>query len=122
MMANPTKNWYGLWVMGYGLKIPANQLGKWKIVWVITEYGLSQIETTHKELITTSLRGWTPNRAHLKNIKQPHEFYSYRTALKTPKRNPTGFNKNTALIQTRARAPLWPFRGGRACFVAQCVA
>ena len=27
-------------VMGYSDKIPANQLGKWKTVWVIGEYGL----------------------------------------------------------------------------------
>ena len=29
-----------VWGMGYGYKIPANQLGKWKNLWVSREYGL----------------------------------------------------------------------------------
>ena len=36
----------GYWLlesMGYTYKIPANQLGKWADVWVIREYGLSQV-------------------------------------------------------------------------------
>jgi len=38
-----TKISMGYWVwesMGYGHKIPANQFGKLKILWVIKEYGL----------------------------------------------------------------------------------
>ena len=34
---------YGLWVMGYVGKIPANQLGKFKKVWVMREKWLSRV-------------------------------------------------------------------------------
>jgi hypothetical protein len=34
------QNLYGLWPMGYGYKIPANQLGKSKNVCLFREYGL----------------------------------------------------------------------------------
>ena len=44
---------YRLWVMGYGCKIPANQLGKWKKVWVRREYGLCGVWVT-RELTVNS--------------------------------------------------------------------
>jgi hypothetical protein len=31
---------YGLWVMGYDYKFTAYQLGIWKIIWDMREYGL----------------------------------------------------------------------------------
>ena len=40
MIAKNMVNTYGLWGMGYGYKITANQLGKSKYVCPIREYGL----------------------------------------------------------------------------------
>ena len=37
------KRWYGLWVMEFGDKIPAYQLGKPKNVWVSGEYELCEV-------------------------------------------------------------------------------
>jgi hypothetical protein len=31
----------GVWVMGYGIKIPAHRVGGFKILWDIRGYGLS---------------------------------------------------------------------------------
>ena len=39
-MGSEDEEMYGLWVMGFGDKNPANQLGKPKNVWVCGEYGL----------------------------------------------------------------------------------
>ena len=39
-MDSEDEEMYGLWVMGFGDKIPANQLGKPKNVWVCGQYGL----------------------------------------------------------------------------------
>ncbi|KAF8555679.1 hypothetical protein OG21DRAFT_835967 [Imleria badia] len=36
-------NRYGVWVMGYVGKIPANQLGNSKNLWVMREYGFSGV-------------------------------------------------------------------------------
>ena len=38
-----TKKQYGVWGIGFGDKITANQLGKPKNVWVIGEYGLCEV-------------------------------------------------------------------------------
>jgi hypothetical protein len=40
IIAKNIKNIYGLWPMGYGYKIPANQLEICKHVWPIREYAL----------------------------------------------------------------------------------
>ena len=38
-----TKKQYGVWGIGFGDKITANQLGKPKNVWVIGEYELCEV-------------------------------------------------------------------------------
>ena len=40
--------------MGYGYKIPANQLGKWKNLWVSREYGLYLV-CVRRELTVVTL-------------------------------------------------------------------
>ncbi|KIK91316.1 hypothetical protein PAXRUDRAFT_798036 [Paxillus rubicundulus Ve08.2h10] len=42
-MGYHTRDRYGLWVMGYVGKIPANRLGRFKNLWVMKEYGLSWV-------------------------------------------------------------------------------
>ena len=40
----------------YGYKIPANQLGKWKNVWVLREYGLPEVWLTRESTVLPSTK------------------------------------------------------------------
>jgi hypothetical protein len=53
-MGYHTRDRYGLWVMGYVGKIPANQLGKFKKVWVMREYGLSRVWVMRESTVSVS--------------------------------------------------------------------
>jgi hypothetical protein len=51
------QNLYGLWPMGYGYKIPANQLGKSKNVCLFREYGLYLVYVRRESTVCLVCQG-----------------------------------------------------------------
>ena len=86
--------------MGYGYKIPANQLGKWKKVWVRKEYGLCGVWVTRGLTVHSTLK-WSLNATGPRKNTLTHTVFSQGCGAPYTPGVPVGSTGADSLIPTK---------------------